>query len=210
MRLQILALLCLLSVLVLATGKLEDKSDIEDVLNAWNLLFDAKKFVKAGELLTPNVTYVPGRPGLPVRRLKGVDAVVGYLKKIFPDNVPTYHLLSTKLIKFIPPFDKEGRSDRASAVSYSTVIAFGAGNSTEEFILALKFVDKEIVRTKEPEFGGWRIQNREIKLIVSFNSTITCATYHPPLPVVPKEIFRYVDPTNLQGHPIGNPAVLGE
>lgn len=53
MPLQILTLLSSLSVLVLATGKLEDKSDIEDALNAWHLLFDAKNFVKAAASFSP-------------------------------------------------------------------------------------------------------------------------------------------------------------
>lgn len=99
------------------------------------------------------MTYQPGEG---VRPLKGVNAVVEFLETITRNSVPTYSSLSTKLIKFILPFDKEGRSDRASAVSYKTFVAFGAGNLTEEYILALKFVDKEIVKTKEPGFGGWR------------------------------------------------------
>lgn len=173
MRLQILTLLCSLSVLVLATGKLEAKSDIDDLLNYSEILFDEKKFVKYSELFTPNATYDPG-PG-PIRPFEGRDAIVEFVKKSIPRNLTTFTQLGTKFIKSTPPFDKEGRPDRASAVSYNTLTIFAPGNSTEVLILLIKFVDKEIVRTKEPGFGGWRIQNRQLKLIVSSASTITCA-----------------------------------
>lgn len=172
MLIQTFTLLWSLSILVLTTGKLEDKSDIKNLLNAWELFFNTKKFVKAGKLLTPNVTYEPELTNVPVLPLKGVNAVVDYLKKIILDNISLYTLLSTKLIKFIPLFNKERCSDCALAVMFITVIAFGVGNLTEEYILALKFVDKEIVRTKEPGFGGWNFQNRELILVVSFTSII--------------------------------------
>lgn len=99
------------------------------------------------------MTYEPGLTNVPIPFLKGVNAVVDYLKKIIPDNVSTYILLSTKLIKFIPPFAKKGCSNYSSSVLYSTATAFGTCNLTEKLILALKFVDKEIIRIKELGFG---------------------------------------------------------
>ncbi|MCJ1348168.1 hypothetical protein MMC31_006399, partial [Peltigera leucophlebia] len=166
MRLQILTLLCSLFVLVLATGRLEDKSNIEDLLNAFNLLIDEKKYSKLGGIFTPDVTYDPGPgkdPGQPVR---GLDAIINIPKTEIPDTVASYTQLSTKLIKFVPPFDKEGRSDRAEAVSYNFYLFFGAGNLTgETYFFYVKYLDKEIVRTKEPGFGGWRIKFRKLELV---------------------------------------------
>lgn len=171
MRLQILTLVSYLFVLVIATGKLEDKSNIEDLLNAFNLLVDEKKYSRLGEIFTPDVVYDEG-PDVPDRPVRGVAAIKDIIKKTVPAKVVSYSLLSTKLIKFIPPFDKEGRSDRAAAFSYSTFVFFGAGNLTgESFILFVKHEDKEIVRTKEPGSGGWRIKNRKDELIVSLAST---------------------------------------
>lgn len=171
MRLQILTLVSYLFVLVIATGKLEDKSNIEDLLNAFNLLVDEKKYSRLGEIFTPDVVYDEG-PDVPDRPVRGVAAIKDIIKKAVPAKVVSYSLLSTKLIKFIPPFDKEGRSDRAAAFSYSTFVFFGAGNLTgESFILFVKHEDKEIVRTKEPGSGGWRIKNRKDELIVSLAST---------------------------------------
>lgn len=63
MRLQILTLLCSLIVLILATGKLEEKDNIDDLLNAFNLLIDKKEYSKLGDIFTPDVTYDEG-PGV--------------------------------------------------------------------------------------------------------------------------------------------------
>lgn len=187
MRLQILTLVCYLFVLVIATGKLEDKSNIEDQLNRFNLIVDEKEYSRLGEIFTPDVVYDEG-PDVPDRPVRGVAAIKDILKKIIPAKVVSYSLLSTKFIKFIPPFDKEGRSDRAAAVSYSSFIFFGAGNLTgESFFLFIKYEDKEIVRTKEPGSGGWRIKNRKAELIVSLNfHKPTCVAYGRPLPAFSK------------------------
>lgn len=188
MRLRILTL-CYLSALVLATGKLEDKSNIADLENALILDIDDKKYVKASELFTPNATYDPG-PG-PFRPFEGRPAIADFYRKSF-HNITRFGQLGTQLIKFYPPFDKEGRSDRASAVSYNTLTFFGAGNSTEVFIVFVKVVDKIIVRTKEPEFDGWRIHNRKLEFIVSFTSTNSlCRVASTPFPccLFPKRFF---------------------
>lgn len=165
MRFQILTLLCYLSVLVLATGKLEDKSNIEDLENALVILVDDKEYVKASQLFTPNATYDPG-PG-PFGPLEGRPAIADFYRKSI-HNITRFGELSTQLINFYPPFDNDGRSDRASAVSYNTLTFFGAGNSTDFFTVFVKVVDKPIVRTKEPGFDGWRIANRKLEFIVSF------------------------------------------
>lgn len=165
MRLQILTLLCSLCVLVLATGKVEDKENIEDLFSFFSVLTDEKKYDKVGKVFTPDATFEPGEG--PV---KGTPAIANFLKKQIPDTVTTYSQTTTKLVKFVPPFDKDGRSDRAEAVSY-TLIIFFAGNSTKEYLLPIKYVDKEIVRTKEPGFGGWRIKKRKLEVVVSFNTS---------------------------------------
>lgn len=164
MRFQILTLLCYLSVLVLATGKLDDKSDIEDLENALVFLVDGREYVKASQLFTPNATYDPG-PG-PFGPLEGRPAIADFYRKSI-HNITRFGELSTQLINFYPPFDNGGRSDRASAVSYNTLTFFGAGNSTDFFTLFVKVVDKLIV-TKEFGFGGWRIAKRKLEFIVSF------------------------------------------
>ena len=166
MRLQILTLLCSLCVLVLATGKVEDKENIREILNLFSLLTDEKKYDKVDKVFTRDATFEPGEG--PV---KGTPAIANFLKNQIPDTVTTYSQTTTNLIKFVPPFDKEGRSDRAEAVSYTFVIFFGAGNSTKEYLLPIKYLDKEIVRTKEPGSGGWRIKKRKLEVVVSFNTS---------------------------------------
>ncbi len=165
MRLQILTLLCSLCVLVLATGKVEDKENIEDLFSRFSLLTDGKNYGKVDKVFTRDATFEPGEG--PV---KGTPAIANFLKKKIPDTVTTYSQTTTNLIKFVPPFDKEGRSDRAEAVSYTFVIFF-AVNSTKEYLLPIKYVDKEIVRTKEPGSGGWRIKKRKLEVVVSFNTS---------------------------------------
>lgn len=168
MRLQIFTLLCSLIVIVLATGNLEDKSNIEDSLNAFNLLIDKKEYSKLGNIFTPDVTYDPGPGKASGPLVQGLPAIINIPKKEIPDSVASFTQLSTKLIKFLPPFDKAGRSDRAEAVSYNFFLFFGAGNLTgETYFFYVKYEDKEIVRTKEPGFGGWRIKFRKLELIVS-------------------------------------------
>lgn len=208
MRLRILTLLCYLSVLILATGRLKDQSEIDDLQNLLLFLVDDKKFVQASELFTPNATYDPG-PEFPVRPFQGRSALVDYLEKTIPDNVSTFAQLGTKLIKFIPPFNKDGRSDRAEAVSYVTFTFFGADNSTE--IIFFKFEDKEIVRTKEPGFGGWRIQNRKQKLVVSFQfHNYLCRLSSNPLPVVPqRDFYSKLIQAIFQGNPYRKPRHSG-
>ena len=183
MRLQILILLSSLFVFVLATGSLEDKSNIEDVLAAYDLTIDAKKFNELGQTLDRNVIYDAGDGPF-----QGLDHTIALLSKLIPPGIVSYASLGTKLIKFLPPFDKGGRSSSAEAISYTTFSFFGSGNSTGEIlILFTKFVDKEIVKTNEPGFGGWRIKNRKFELVVSLSlNTKTCDNYHPPLaPVLP-------------------------
>ena len=197
MRLQILTLLCSLFVLILATGKLEDKSDIEDLLNAFNLIIDGKKYNRLHEIFTPDIVYYPGPgkdPGQPVR---GLPAIIDIAVKGIPVTVDSYSQLGTKLIKLVPPFDKEGRSNRAEAVSYNFDAFFSsAGNSTgKPLFFFIKYVDKEIIRTKAPGFGGWRIKSRRLELIVSYTSRNTCAAAS----ILFHRVFTQyvVDPSNL-------------
>lgn len=165
MRLAILTSFYFLFVFVLAAN-LEDKSNIEDVAAAFNLLLDEKKFSELGKVLSPDITYNAGSG--PVQDL---PAAIAVLSKVIPSTTTTYSRLGTQLIKFLPPFDKDKRSNIAESVTYSTIVSFGSGNLTGEFfILFAKYVDKEIVRTKQPEFGGWRFKNRKIELVVSFSS----------------------------------------
>lgn len=190
MRLQILTLLCSLFVLVLATGKLGDKSYIDDLLNAFNFCIDGKQYSNLGQIFTPDVTYDPGPGKDPGQLVQGLDAIMNIPKKAIPDTVVSYTQLTTKLIEFVPPFDKNGRSDSAEAVSYNFNSFFGAGNLTgQTYFFYVKYVDKEIVRTNETGFGGWRIKFRKLELVVSFISTKICAAYHRPLHVVSQAFY---------------------
>lgn len=174
MRLAFLTLLCSLFVSVVLAANLEDKSNIEDLTAAFDLIVDQKKFSEFDKVLTPDVTYNPGE-----NPVQGIPATIDVLSKIIPSTTTTYFTLGTQLIKFLPPFDKYKRSNLAESVSYSTFVAFGSGNLTGEFfIIFAKFVDKEIVRTKQPGFGGWRFRNRKFEAVVSLPYQNTCATYH--------------------------------
>lgn len=164
MCLQILSLLCSLFAFVLATGKLEDKSNIEDINASFNLIFDRKNFEQLGTIFTPDVTYNPG-----VEAIHGLPNVISTIST-FPNTTTTYTTLRTQLIKFRPPFDKDGRSKLAESVSYSTFVNFGSGNLTgQSFVIFARYVDKEIVKTNEPGFGGWRFRNRKFEFVVSFH-----------------------------------------
>lgn len=219
MRLQILTLLCSLFALVLATGKLEDKADVEDLLNAFNLIIDGKKYDRLHEIFTPDIVYYPGpfKDGRPVR---GLPTIINIAKGI-PATFDSYSHLGTKLITLVPPFDKEGRSNRAEAVSYNVDTFFsGAGNSTaDSLILFIKYVDKEIIRTKDPGFGGWRIKSRSLELIVSYDTSRNNFCRGPPPPSLPSfhllfhRAFtqqRCWSKYSFKGKPIGNPAILEE
>lgn len=163
MHLQIFSHLCSLFAFVLATGKLEDKSNIEDLTASFNLIFDRKDFEQLGTIFTPDVTYNPGAEA--VQGLPNVTSTIS----TFPNTTTTYTTLGTQLIKFRPPFDKKGRSRLAESVSYSIFVNFGAGNLTGQcFIIFARFVDKELVKTNEPGFGGWRFKNRKFEFVVSF------------------------------------------
>lgn len=182
MRLSIITLLGSLVIFVFAT-KLEDKANIKDLNSAFNLILDDKKFSEFGKVLSPNVTYDAGPGSVPAQ---GLPAAISILSKVIPNTTTSYSTVGTQLVKFLPPFDKENRSNLAEAVSYTTFVLFGSGNLTGEFfIIFAKYVDKEIVRTKEPGFGGWRFKNRKIVPVVSLPIPSTCATYRQPLPLPP-------------------------
>ena len=145
MRLQILTLLCSLSIFVLATNKFEDKSNIEDVITTFPILVDSRETAKLGTILTPNVTYETS-----TGPIQGLPAVISFFSALVPTTTTTYSISSTRLIKFLQPFDKEGRSNSAEAVSYSTIVSFGSGNLTDEsYFIFARIVDKKIVRTNE-------------------------------------------------------------
>ncbi len=166
----IFTLLCPLLTFVLAAN-LQDKSDIKDLTAAFDLLIDDKKFDQLGKVLSPDVTYDPGRNG-PVQ---GLSAARNALLEIIPSIATTYNTLGTQLIKFLPPFDKDKRSNRAESISYTTIASFGSGNLTGEYaIFFARFVDKEIVRTREPGFGGWRFKNRKFEVVVSLLKKHLC------------------------------------
>lgn len=206
MRLAILTFVFSLFICVIADN-LEDKSNIEDITAAFNLLTDGKKYSELGKVLSPDVTYDPGDG--PVQ---GLPATIDTLSKIIPSTTTTYFTLGTQLIKFLPPSDKDKRSNFAESVSYSTFVSFGSGNLTGEFfILFVRYVDKEIVRTRQPGFGGWRFKNRKFELVVSYPTKYLChiSLNPPPTPSVSKSMISSLIPSNLQGKPIGNPAVLG-
>lgn len=51
---------------------------------------------------------------------------------------------------------------------------FGGGKFVGQTLIAFgRYVDKEIVRTNEPGFGGWRFKNRKIEAVVSFPSFLS-------------------------------------
>lgn len=189
MRPQILTLLCSLFAFVLATDKLEDESNIKALHNVFNFIFDRKQFNDLGGIFTPDVTYDPG-PVQGLRPVQGLPNVI-FTLSTFPNTTTTYTILSTQLIKFRPPFDKEGRSNLAESVSYSTFVNFGSGNLTGEvFIIFAKYVDKEIVKTNEPGFGGWRFRNRKFESVVSSPTTNTCVAYYRTLPVASTNLYH--------------------
>lgn len=190
MRRAILTLFCSLLTFVLAAN-LQDKEDIKDLTAAFGFLIDDKKFNELGKLLSPDVTYDPGNG--PVQ---GLPAAIAALSKVIPPETTTYNLVGPQLIKFLPPFDKDKRSNRAESISYTTVVSFGSGNLTGDFfILFAKFVDKEIVRTREPGFGGWRFKNRKFEVVVSFLTEQLChlSAKQPP-PYLPPPHFLLVAP----------------
>lgn len=163
MRLAILTILCSLFASVLAVN-LKDRSNVEDLSAAFNLILDEKKFSDLDKVLSPDVTYDAG-----TGPVQGLPAAIDILSKVLPSKSPTYSTLGTQLIKFLPPSDKEKRSNFAEAVTYSTIVNFGTGNLTGEFFIVFaKYEDKEIVRTKQPGFGGWRFKNRKFIVVVSF------------------------------------------
>ena len=180
MHLQILYLLYSLVASVLATANLEDKSNIEDLTTFFNLIFDRKAFNQLGTIFTPDVTYNPG-----AEDIQGLSNVISTIST-FPNTTTTYSTLGTQLIKFRPPFDKEGRSKLAESVSYSIFVNFGADNLTgQSFIIFARFVDKEIVKTNEPGFGGWRFKNRKFEFVVSFSLVPRSIDPSPPPLVSP-------------------------
>lgn len=163
-RLQILSLVLFLFALVLATDKLDDKFNIEDLNASFNLIFDGKDFEQLGTIFTPDVTYNSG-----VDAVQGLPNVISTLSTFIPNTTTTYTTLGTQLIKFRPPFDKEGRSKLAELVSYSIFVNFGGGNLTgQSYIIFARYVDKEIVKTNEPGFDGCRFKNRKFEIVVSF------------------------------------------
>lgn len=199
MHLHILSLLCSLFAFVLATSKLEDKSNIEDINASFNLIFDRKDYNRLGTIFTPDVIYNPG-----AEAIQGLPNVISIIST-FPNTTTSYTTLGTQLIKFRPPFNKEGRSNFAESVSYSTFVNFGSGNLTgQSFIIFARFVDKEIVKTNEPGFGGWRFKNRKFEFVVS--SYFCRVALAPPccckklmyvLHVHVHTYNTYADPSNL-------------
>ena len=184
MRLAIPAFLCSLFAFALAVN-LEDKSNIEDITAAFNLLFDEKKISELGKVLTLDVTYDAG-----AGPVQGLPATIDVLQKIISSTATTYFTLGTQVIKFLPPFGKDKRSNFAESVSYSNLVIFGSGNLTGEFFIGTGiYVDKEIVRTKEPGFGGWRFKNRKVEPVVSFPTRYSCLISSNPTQLVgPKSI----------------------
>lgn len=189
MRLQILSLLCSLFAFVLATGKLEDRANIEDITAYFNLIFDRKDFGQFEKIFTPDATYSVGG-----KSFQGRPNLISALSTGIPNTTTSYSILSTQLIKFRPPFDKEGRSKIAESVSYTTFVNFGGGDLTGQSLIAFgRFVDKEIVKTNEPGFDGWRFKNRKLERVVSFH---WCRAASNP-PCCSKEFVQCVDPSNI-------------
>ena len=186
MRRAILTLLCSLLnfVIVSAATKLQDRDDIKDLTAAFLFLIDAKKFNELGKVLSPDVTYDPGNG--PVQ---GLPAAIAALSKVIPPETTTFNKLGTQLIKPLPPLDnKDKRSNRAESISYTQLKASGSGNLTgETFSLFAKFLDKEIVRTSQPGFGGWRFKNRKFEAVVSsFYYSLVLRTYLRKKPSLPQ------------------------
>ena len=171
MRLALLTPLCsslfFVSVVVATNvnvGILEDRANIEDLTAAYNILTDDKKFSELDKVFTPDVDFDPV-----IGYVKGIAATIDALLLIIPNTTITYSNLGTQLITFRPPFDKYGRSNLAESLAYNNLVAYGAGNLTGQYyIVDSRIVDKEIVRTKQPGFGGWRFRNRKFEVIVSF------------------------------------------
>ncbi len=85
----------------------------------------------------------------------------------------------------------------------------------EFFTLFAKFVDKEIVRTRQPGFGGWRFKKRKFEVVVSFFTEHLChvSSKQTP-PSLPPLHFFLVSPERklivaIFMISIGNGAILG-
>lgn len=187
MRLQILTFLCSLFVFVLASGNLKDKADIKDVLNVFALEFDEQNYDQFGNVLSNDVIFDVGEG----RPFQGLQDTISGISKIKPNDTVSDTIVSNVLIKFLPPLDKEGRSDRAEALSSNSFFFFRGANSTSSlYAVFARFEDKEIIRTGEPGLGGWRIKNRKLKLIVSFPLPQKLVTHITECPCV---AFKSVD-----------------
>lgn len=154
-----------------AATNLQDKDDIKDLTAAFLFLIDGKKFNELGKVLSDDVTYDTGI-GRPVQ---GLPAAIAALSKIIPPETTTFNKLGTQLIKALPPLELDNKhkrrsiNNRAESISYTQLKASGSGNLTgETFNLFAKFLDKEIVRTTQPGFGGWRFKNRKFEVVVSY------------------------------------------
>ena len=185
-------LLFWLWIAVVSTCVLRDKSHVEDLLNAFNLIIDGKQYDRLHEVLIPDIIYYPGPgkedAGQPVR---GLPAFINTVKKRIPASINSYSQLGTKLIKVYPAMDV----NRAEAVSYNLNVFFvGTGNNStgNSLFSFVKYVDNDIIRTEEPGYGGWRIKSRSLELIVSYASRNITARRRRPFILLHRNLTQHL------------------
>ena len=118
---------------------LKNKSKIKDIIFAFNLIINKKKFFDLGKILSPIITY---NTAIDLDSIQDLFLNIDILSKIILNKTIFYFLANIQLIKFYLLFDKINCSIFAKAIWYSIFTIFNSSNWTGElFIMYARYVD---------------------------------------------------------------------
>lgn len=167
MRSHLLFLGVLTSFLSFIVPSLSSPSDvlyIQKLTADYLINIDTKNYKDLDIEFTVNATIDFGTGDL----AKGLPAIKASLAAILTNNV-TQSSITTSSITLLPPFDIQGGAGRASAIQYVIGAFLGQGpDAGKAFTLYGVFKDQFIKTADFGDYGGWRFNERVLRLLVRF------------------------------------------
>lgn len=148
---------------------------IETLIADFAIALDTAKYEVWENNFTKNVTFqFPGYDKIPTSN--DVESVIASARTVFPDPYILQTALTTQRITPIGPTNEDYAFAKAEAITYLTSTFLGTGNLKGQSAIIYSRFEDTFVKTKLPLYGGWRINARALRAIVS-TTRFSCSRF---------------------------------
>lgn len=166
MSIYFLPLLLLFVCSTFSSGFTSDVYYIETLNADFAIFLDTAKYEKWDNSFTKNVTFsFPGFDKIPT--VTGVEGVIASAHTVFPTAYILQTAITTQRIIPVGPTDKNYAFTEAEAITYLTSTFLGSGNLQGQSATVYSRLEDTFVKTNLPVYGGWRVNTRALRPLVS-------------------------------------------